>query len=40
MLDGMRVVKGTFLGLGELREREPVKNRDSCKRIPMGCGIF
>jgi hypothetical protein len=32
--------RGTFLGLGRSRGRELVENRDNCRRMPMGCGIF
>ena len=41
MIDGLREMKGpTFLGLGLSIGREMEEIQDSCRRIPMGCGIL
>jgi hypothetical protein len=40
MPDGMREVKGYIPWVGRSRGRELVENWDSCRRMPVGCGIF
>jgi hypothetical protein len=38
-LEGLRLVKRHIPWVGQVERKRAVENRDSCRRIPMGCGF-
>jgi hypothetical protein len=37
--DGLREVKGYIPWVGQVKRKRAGGNQDSCRRIPVGCGI-
>jgi hypothetical protein len=40
MPDGLREVKGYIPWVGKVKRKRVGGNLDSCRRIPVGCGIL
>jgi hypothetical protein len=38
--DGLRAVKGYIPWVGQVKRKRAGGNQDSCRRMPVGCGII